>query len=204
MTVTAEHLYDGGVKAVEILGEAFQSLTGRVVPYDTPTDVGWFVETFERGAFTGSLVTQPNVPLLLFHDNRSFPIGHAVAWDDRPDGLHGQFKLNMTAVAQQAAQLARDDDLTGMSVGFGPVRSTWTYAAEWSPDLGPDHLDRVVRHEARLLEVSLTPTPAYVGAHVYAVEADAVDGRAAPYRRNAELWLRQYRRHTPTLDANGR
>ena len=68
----------------------------------------------------------------------------------------------MTAVAQQAGQYARDDFLTGMSVGFSPVRSSWTYAAEWDPELGPDDMDSVTSHEARLLEVSLVstrPTP---------------------------------------------
>ena len=195
MSVLADQLVDDGTETAKILGEVFRSITGRVVPYNVPTDVGWFVESFARGAFTSSLVKVPQVPLLLFHDNRSFPIGHAVAWDDRPDGLHGQFKLAMTPVAQQAGQMARDDFLTGMSVGFGPVRSSWSYAADWDPDKGVDHMDRVVRHEARLFEVSLTPTPAYAEAHVYDVQASALSERAMPNRRNAELWRRQYALH---------
>jgi hypothetical protein len=194
MTALAEHLVDDGIAAAQALGEAFTHIVGRVVPYNTWTDVGWFLESFQRGAFTGSLVKQPAVPLLLWHDNRAFPVGIAEAWDDRPDGLHGRFKVAMTSVAQVAAQQAREGFLTGMSVGFGPIRSTWTFAADWDPDLGPDHMDRVTRHEARLHEVSLTPTPAYSDAQVSDVHADALDGSSRSIIAGHRFWLAQERR----------
>lgn len=174
MSALAEHLVDDGLDAVEILGAAYRTITGRVVPYDTPADIGLFRESFARGAFTASLVERSNVPLLLWHDNRTFPIGIAVAWDDRADGLHGMFRLAMTSVAQVAGQHAHQGFLTGMSVGFSPIRSSWRYVEHWDPDLGPDHIDHVTRTEARLHEVSLTPTPAFDTARVYNVEADTL------------------------------
>jgi hypothetical protein len=176
MTTTAERLVDDGIEATKLLGAAYHALSGLVVPYNTPTDVGFMVESFDRGAFTDSLVKRANVPLLLWHDNRSFPIGHAVAWDDRYDGLWGYFKLAMSSVAQVAGQHARDGDLTGLSVGFSPIRSTWRYAADWNPLIGVDYMDHVTRHEARLHEVSVTPTPAYDEARIHAVHAEAVAG----------------------------
>ena len=175
MTTTAERLVDDGMGTAELLGAVYRSLTGRVVPYGDPTDVGLMVESFDRGAFTGSLVQRSSgVPLLLWHDNRSFPIGVSEAWDDRSDGLWAQFRLAMTPVAQVAGQHAADGFMTGMSVGFSPIRSTWKYAPEWNPNLGVDHMDHVVRHEARLHEVSLTPTPAYDTARVQSVQADSL------------------------------
>ena len=120
MATAAENLVQDGEAAVEVLGEQFTHVTGRVVPYGVETDVGWFLESFQRGAFTQSIVRTPRVPLLLWHDNRGFPIGAAVAWDDREDGLHGRFRLALSAVAQQAGAYARDDFLTGLSVGFSP------------------------------------------------------------------------------------
>ena len=174
MSTTAERLVDDGLEAAEILGAVYRSLSGVVVPYRQPTDVGFMVESFDRGAFTASLVRRANVPLLLWHDNRSFPIGHAIAWDDRYDGLWGSFALAMTAPAQVAGQQAAEGFLTGMSVGFSPVRSTWRYASDWNPDLGADHMDHVTRHEARLHEVSLTPTPAFDAARVQSVQADTL------------------------------
>ena len=62
-------------------------------------------------------------------------------------------------------------DLLGMSVGFMSVRQEWDYLDwdDWDPDLGPDHKDKVTRLEARLLEVSLTPTPVFEAAEVQCV-----------------------------------
>jgi HK97 family phage prohead protease len=177
MTTVAERLVDHGLEAVLLLGAVYRSLSGIVVPYNQPTDVGFMVESFDRGAFTGSYTERPNVPLLLWHDNRSFPIGHAVAgaWDERFDGLYGEFVLAMTPVAQVAGQAAAEGFLTGMSVGFSPIDSSWHYVADWNPDLGPDYMDHVVRHRARLVEVSLTPTPAYDSARVHSVASEAID-----------------------------
>jgi HK97 family phage prohead protease len=174
MTATAERLYDDGLEAAQLLGAAYRSITGLVVPYNAPTDIGLAVEQFARGAFTGSLVEWSDIPLLLWHDNRSWPIGVATDWDDRFDGLHARFRLAMTSVAQSAGMYARDGLLSGLSVGFSPIKSSWRYAAEWNPELGPDGLDHVVRHEARLHEVSLTPTPAYAAARVHHVEAETI------------------------------
>lgn len=174
MSTTAERLFEDGLEAVKLLGSVYHSLAGIVVPYNVPTDVGFMLEQFDRGAFTASLVSRSDVPLLLWHDNRSFPIGHAVAWDDQPEGLWGEFKLAMTPVAQYTGSQAHEGFLVGMSVGFAAIRSTWRYAADWNPLLGPEHMDQVTRHEARLYEVSLTPTPAYVEARVHSVHAESI------------------------------
>ena len=42
-----------------------------------------------------------------------------------------------------------------------------------------------------------TQTPAYVDAYVYDVAAQSLDGSDRSFVRNAELWLRQARRHGP-------
>jgi HK97 family phage prohead protease len=200
MTSTAtSDAVDAGIAMAQTLGEHFTSVTGRVVPWNTWADIGFFLERFDRGAFTASIVKQPAVPLLKWHDNRAWPIGVADAWDDQPDGLHARFRLLGSADSQLAGAYARDSILTGLSVGFAPVRSSWTFTNDFAPELGPEHMDRVTRHEARLLEVSLTPTPAYVDAMVYSVEAEALDQRATPRLNNYRLWMRQVgRQHART------
>jgi HK97 family phage prohead protease len=191
MSALAEQLFDDGVAAAETLGAVYRSITGLVVPYNTPTDIGLNVEEFDRGAFTASLVARSAVPLLLWHDRRTFPLGVATAWDDRRDGLHATFNLAMTPVAQFAGNQAAQGFLTGLSVGFTPGRSSVRrYAQEWNPELGPDYMDHVVRHEARLHEVSMTPTPAFADARVYAVESTAlhsIDYAAAGYATRQAL-----------------
>ena len=146
MATAAENLVQDGEAAVEVLGEQFTHVTGRVVPYGVETDVGWFLESFQRGAFTQSIVRTPRVPLLLWHDNRGFPIGAAVAWDDREDGLHGRFRLALSAVAQQAGQPTPATKLlTGLSIGFSPIRSSLDLrhrmgSGSSAPSTGTGHL----------------------------------------------------------------
>jgi hypothetical protein len=173
-------------------------IEGRAVPYDTPADVGWFVEThafksLERSTRGG---TAKALPLLLFHDNRSWPAGHAEQWSHEADGLHGVWKLNDTPEAQQAGELAKAGDLTGLSIGFQPIRSKWELldGDEWDPTAGPEHMDRVTRLESRLLEVSLTPTPAFADAQVSMVRS----ARRTYTGEDRRAWLAD--KPTPLLD----
>lgn len=143
-------------------------IAGRAVPYSTPQDVGGYLETHQPGSFTTSITRTPDVPLLLWHNNQSFPVGVTDKWNDNPDGLDVIWRLDTSDEAQRAAQLARDGILTGLSIGFVPIRSKWTYAPKrYDPDTsGPEHLDRVTRLESRLLEISIVSTPAYAAAKV--------------------------------------
>lgn len=160
------------LRDTQTVGKPYRYLEGQAVPYDTWQDVGWFVEQHAAGSFgqTTKAGTGKGLPLLLFHDNRSFPIGTAESWT-HDGGLHGVWRLNDTVEAQRAARAADDGELVGLSVGFQPIRSDWEYVEDWNPDLGPDHKDRVTRLESRLVEVSMTPTPAYVDAGVTMVRS---------------------------------
>ena len=178
----------------------FNFLEGRAVPYDTWADIGWFVESHRAGSFKASTKagTGKTLPLLLFHDNQSFPIGRAEAWRHDDGGLDGIWRLADSPEAQRAGKAANDGELTGLSIGFLPVRSDWELLGDdWNPDLGPDHKDRVVRVESRLLEVSLTPTPAFAEAQVDAVRAGAYYRRARQAllpERDADRWRREVER----------
>lgn len=146
-------------------------LEGRAVPYNVAENVGWFLEEHVLGEFTKSIAEHPNLPLLLFHNSRSFPVGVAHEWKDNVDALDCVWRMDSSEEAQRAAQLARDGMLTGLSIGFVPIRSDWHWVSddEWDPEAGV--LDRVTRLESRLLEVSLTPTPAFAGAQVQLVRS---------------------------------
>ena len=182
------------VRDVEATGRRF--IEGRAVPYETWGDVGWFMEKHAQDSFKQSVTggTGKRAPLLLFHDNRSFPIGHAEQWR-HDDGLCGVWRLNDSTEAARAADAAASGDLLGMSVGFMSVRQEWDYLDwdDWDPDLGPDHKDKVTRLEARLLEVSLTPTPVFEAAEVQCVRtAFDIEARSAAVRssrvRQVDAW----------------
>jgi HK97 family phage prohead protease len=189
---TIEDVVDIGLIAIEANGERFEYMEGRAVPFDTWSDVGLYLERHDRGSFTASLARKWKVPLLAFHDNRTMPIGIAEQWQARADGLWGRWKIAPSPIGQEAARWAREGGL-GLSVGFRPVRSQWEFTGDFDPLKGPDHMDRVTRLESRLLEVSLTPTPAFVDSIVDTVEATALDGSSRSLVAEYRCWVDRHR-----------
>lgn len=170
----------------------FSAMQGRAVPYDEWADLGWFMERHAQNSFKRSTDgAARGLPLLLFHDSRSFPVGTSLEWEHRAGdgaGVYGTWKIGESSEAQRAAAAAFDGELTGLSVGFQPVESKWDTPADWDPDRGPDHKDKATRLESRLVEVSLTPTPAFENAGVTLVRT-AVRPRARGVTE-AEAWRR--------------
>jgi len=184
------------LRDVQAVGRPYGWLEGRAVPYDTWADIGYFLEQHAGGSFAKSTKagTGKGLPLLLFHDNRSFPIGKADSSTHDDGGMDGVWKLNDSPQAQRAAKAADDGELIGLSVGFSPIRSEWDYVDDWNPDLGPEHMDRCTRIESRLVEVSMTPTPAFAEAGVTLVRtAFNLQNRAAMRTKppQVEAW-REY------------
>lgn len=193
MTMTALPMETRLQQAVEIRDvdtkAGFTRLKGRALPYSEDADIGWFLEQFAPGSLAKSIQEAArDLPLLLWHDNRSWPIGAADEWEDGKAGLDGIWRLDQSEPAQRAAQLVDDGMLTGMSIGFQPIRSAWTYVEDWNPDLGPSHKDRVVRQEARLIETSLVPTGAYVGAQTSWVRTGERPIKRESDRRALDEW----------------
>lgn len=147
--------------------ESGRYLEGRAVPYGEWTDVGWFMERMASGVFAKSIKEAARgLPLLLWHDSRTFPIGVSTEWRESSDGLDGVWRIDRDDPrAVEAARKAQDGLLTGMSVGFAPIPE------QDDIDLDDNGLPWITRNEGRLLEVSLTPTPAYAGANVALVRS---------------------------------
>lgn len=178
--------------------ESGRFLEGRAVPYNRWADIGWFRERFVPGAFTKSIrEAAKKLPLLLWHDNRSFPIGVTDEWRDNDAGLDVVWRLDVDDPrAVEAARKAREGMLTGLSIGFAPIMKPQKDAqgrefdANNTIDIDDMGVMSITRHEARLLEVSLTPTPAYAGAKVALVRSRT--GQPGQRRRSAEIdaWRR--------------
>lgn len=178
-------------------------LAGRAVPYGEFASIGWFEEEHQAGSFARSITeAAARLPLLLWHDNRTFPVGVSDEWKDGDDGLDAVWRMDDADEARRAADLASKQMLTGLSIGFAPIRSAWTYLDddEWNPEEG--RLDRVTRLESRLLEVSLTPTPAFAGAKVSLVRSrDQHETRSEQRggRRNVTPRLQEWQRISEQL-----
>lgn len=157
----------------------YKMLRGLAVPYGEWASIGWFLESFAAGSLGKSIKEAArDLPLNIFHENRSFPIGAADEWDEKTKGLYGTWRLDGSETAQEAARLAEAGMLTGLSIEFTPIRSEWEAAEEWDPSRGPDFMDKVTRIEARLGAVGLVQTPAYVKAGVELVRSADVRRRA--------------------------
>ena len=146
------------------------TMRGVAVPYNTPTIIaGSYVEKIDPACFAESLAIDPRLPLLLWHDHQSWPVGKATAWEHTRHGLWGTFELADTPKAALTAGMAADGFQTALSIGFSPVLSEWTYTKQWNPNDGPDGMDRVTRRQARLVEVSVVPAGAYPTAQIHEI-----------------------------------
>ena len=177
------------LREAEVEGSEGRFLRGRAVPYDAWTDTGWYRERVMPGAFAKSIKESAHaLPLLLFHDSRTFPVCAAEEWSEEPDGLVGLWRMDEDdPEAMQALDKAGKGMLTGLSVGFAPIEDWREIDGELKDVNNEVEMDDtgtfwVTRRQARLLEVSLTPTPAYVGAGVLEVRSvlDRMPSRSEP------------------------
>lgn len=175
--------------------ESYSMIKGLAVPYDEFTNIGWFLEAFAPKSLGKSIrEAGRDLPLNIFHESHMFPIGAASEWTEKATGLEGVWRIDTEAeIAQNAARLANEGMLTGLSIEFVPIRSEWEEPKVWDPSAGPEFMDRVTRVEARLVATGLVQAPAYVSAGVALV-------RSADARRVIEQ-QRSERSGTPVLDA---
>lgn len=154
--------------AVEYRKQSARTMTGIVATYGRIYDVGYMTERLLPGVFAKSITEAARaLPLHVNHDHISgaLPIGRTVAWEDTEDDLRATWEFDTRAEAVEAARMAEAGLLTGLSVGFNPIQSRWTYGD------GPGVKDHVDRLEARMLETSMCSVPAYDDAAVLAVRS---------------------------------
>lgn len=169
--------------------DGFTMMEGRACPYGSWTTRWFFQESFAPGLFDKSIKEAARgLPLLLFHDAATWPIGHASEWKSKDDGLWGVWKLDGSAEAQRAAKMAADGHLPYLSVGYDPILSEWelTNSDEWDVH-DATTLDRCTRVEARLVETSTVSTPAFKEAEITLVRSAGRLPRHDP-RPNLAHW----------------
>lgn len=161
-----------------------RSIIGRLVPYGVVAQVSErFTEEFARGVFRKSITEAArNLPLMVAHQHQTLPIGSAREWDDREDGLVGRWLLAETRDAVEALELVEGEHLSGMSVGFQPIKSDWQFN-------DPPDFDHVVRREARMLEASLCAIPTYDDARVLLTRTGEGRVKGTPRLDSWRAWL---------------
>lgn len=174
----------------------YTTMAGRAAPYNVFTPRWSYHLAIAPGAFDKTLREfGAGLPLLLFHDNRRFPVGNARHWDATGDGLDAVWDLDSTPDAQEVGRLADNGMMTGLSVGMYALLSDWVYTGWEDWDYAdPSTWDTCTVIEARLDEVSVTPTPGYQQARIhYALDAvqpgRARHAEARPIAAGAQAWL---------------
>ena len=138
-------------------------ILGLVAPFSAKYDTGRYIETLSSSVFDKSISERGNrIPLLEQHDTQRHPIGMAVKWDKTAEGLIADFRLAGTARGEEARTLASEGMVTGLSVGFIPVRNKTTQV---------DGRQHITRLEAKLDHVGLVTQPAYSEARVLSTRA---------------------------------
>ena len=180
-------LHRASFAAVEIraAGDG-RTIVGVAVPFDRPTDVGGYIESFTRGAFARTIAERGagRVKVLAAHSSSVNPIGRATVLREDPAGLHVELRVSKTQLGDECLALIDDGALDGLSIGFVPIR------AVHNPSTGV-----VERTEVRLDEISLVSFPAYDGARVLAVRA------ATPQQQSALTELDLIRRRASLVAA---
>jgi len=137
-------------------GDVIGSGMGMAVPYNVETIIGGVRESFAPGSF--DLDNVIGKPLAYRHGE---PVGIITGAENREDGLYIDFDIVDTSLGRDAAVLARTNTIKGLSVGFNPIKSVMSKAR-----------DAITHTAANLLEVSLTPYPAYSTAGVSSIREE--------------------------------
>lgn len=182
---------------LELRAQNGRRMVGRLISYNREYDLGRFTEAYRPGCFKKSITERArSLPLMIEHGHEKIPVGVSVEWLDDDQALHGVWEFDTRAEAVEAARLAENRMLSGLSVGFQPVRTNWSQRAD-----GRQHADRA---EASMVETSLCSLPALQDAGVIAVRSlgpGVVDVARTPHLDEARQWLASLR--SGTLTNNG-
>ncbi|WBQ02947.1 phage portal protein [Kribbella sp. CA-293567] len=140
--------------------QAKRTITGLAVPFGVVGSTGGTNWTFSRE----SIVPPEDVSRVKLLMDHSFgeAVGYCVSLDVADNGITTTFKVAATPEGDRALQLAQDRVYDGLSVGLGYGGELILLDDETATYKG-----------APLLEVSLTPLPAFSDARVTAVAASA-------------------------------
>lgn len=183
MTVTEARVFE----LREVTQTAERVLRGVAVPYNTPAPIaGQYIETIAPGAFAKSIKeAAKGLPLFVSHKHDQWPVGRSVAWEDTPTELIGTWEFTTSAEADEARGMVLDGTVSGLSVGFQPLRSDWNPGSDTEPP-------SVVRREARLFETSITPIPQYAAAQIMLVRTAGIE-MSRPHADQWRRWLEAQR-----------
>lgn len=145
-----------------------RTVHGLAVPYNRPTDIReWgqtYKEEFVLGSFARTIAERGNkVKFLEQHDSLK-PLGRATALREDANGLYAEFRVSKTQRGDEMLEMIQDGTIDSFSIGFIPVTDDKRDAGK-----------HVIRREVKLREVSAVTFPAYEGAAITGIRSLSED-----------------------------
>jgi HK97 family phage prohead protease len=129
------------------------------VPYNTFATVTGGQEVMFK---PGSLPTEGKAPRVFMYHDSTKPVGIVAERVDTDEAMLASMRISRTALGDEALVLAADG-VMDVSVGVNPIEFT------------EDKQGRITVTKAEWLELSLVPIPAFAGATITEVAAQAAD-----------------------------
>lgn len=138
---------------------------GHAAVFNTPTDMGWFIEEIRPGAFTRAI--KEDDVRALFNHNPNYVLGRNKAGtlklSEDATGLVNEIDAPDTQYAKDLEILVKRGDVNQESFAFVPLKEEW--------DFKSDPAKRTIL-EAKLYDVSIVTYPAYESTDVSARTLD--------------------------------
>lgn len=147
VTVTPED------QVTPMLASASRTISGRVLPWDEHGRTNHGSIVFPRGSINVPTDIS-RVKLLAGHSPSGVPVGHAVSWESRDDGLWMTFQFGSHSAADDALMQATEHTVDAFSIEAYGIETKGTTVTR-----------------SILSAVALVPLPAFASARVDAVHA---------------------------------
>lgn len=133
-------------------------ISGYINKFDSRSQYMGFYEEFKRGAFDKTLADGHNIYAMYNHDS-SMILGSTRGGNLKLNvdniGLHFELEINSNiSYANDLYELVKNGDVEGCSLGFYVIDDSWSYTEE--------KIDLREIKEVELVEVTITPFPAYL------------------------------------------
>lgn len=172
------------------VGKQYRRVEGHAAVFNSPTDLGYYTEVIERGAFDGC--DFDDVLFFVNHDTRKIPLARSrrnngnssmeLRVDDKGLYMRTDLDVENNLEARQLCSSLERGDITGMSFMFRVKEQKWE-------DLDSEHPIRRITKVSRVFEVSAVNTPAYEETDINARDREALCSarRALDNARSKEL-----------------
>ncbi|HAT4314970.1 HK97 family phage prohead protease [Clostridium perfringens] len=133
-------------------------ISGYINKFNSRSQYMGFYEEVAKGAFDKTLADGHNI-YAMYNHNSDMILGSTRSGSLRLNvdniGLHFELRINPNiSYASDIAELVKSGDLEGCSFGFWVTDDEWTYTE--------DKIDLRIIKELELIEVTITPFPAYL------------------------------------------